>query len=405
VGGAAEYQFFWTGPNGHFRTAYRASNQLALTLQGGRYQVQVYALTRTEVEAHQWTRHVWSTLFNYQVAAASVAHVKIAGPTNASLQAGAQNVTFSATALASSNVNLMYQFVVANTSGMVMHATQYSTDSSATMMLPTGKSSVWVNVLSTTAVANRDWSRHVSSAPIQYNIHVSGSPAAVTLTPAETTLPADGKATDLITADVADASGNTLPTYTGTIQVMDSVGNGTTYGLMNSQGTFVAAETPTTFAVVDGMARFRIGASDSVGQTQTLTTAMLNPAPSGGSVHFGTVAVTEIQPVATGLMLSARPASLNVSKAAAATTVTVSEDDSAGNPVVQSVDTTLTLTGPGSFSAVASDSSRTIDLEGSRQVTVYASQGASGTITVTAQGKDVTTDTLAIAVSDVATSG
>ena len=168
------------------------------------------------------------------------------------------------------------------------------------------------------------------------------------------------------------------------------------YGLIDSSGNFVAANTATTYQVTNGQVTFKIGASSDASATQTLTTSALSNAPSGVNINYGTLTVNQTAATATQLAITSNVPSLSVNTSGATADLTIQEEDSAGTPVSQGAYMTLTLSGPGSFSPSGSVTSETEYVDGSTMVPVYGEKGVAGNITVTASASGMQSGTITV---------
>jgi hypothetical protein len=401
TGAAAEYQFFWTGPNGSFHTKYRTQNTLSLTLNPGNYAVQVYALSKTDVAAHKWSMHKQSGIVVEHIAVPKATNVKISGPAESSLTAGPQQVNLTATATAPVGTTLYYQFVVQDAAGKVTY-THYSTSSSATVTLPAGVSTAWVNVLTGSQVQNKQWSAHVSSAPLTYNVAAYGAAAGITTKAAAASLAADGSATDTVTVTVVDAEGNTVADFNGTATVTDTNGliaDATTAGVQASDYS------GTTLTITDGVGTVVLGPTSTIGVTDTINVV---PSSSSGLAPSSTTVAT-VAPTVTALKVAVaggQPSDLSANSQSY-TDVVISTTDAQGNVVGSASGTyaTLTLTGPGSFVSGSTPGSAVTSetvyipagtMGGSYTIPVYSVVGETGTVSVTATATGLTTGSVSI---------
>lgn len=223
-------------------------------------------------------------------------------------------------------------------------------------------------------------------------ITVYGAPAAVKLTPASSSLVADGSATDTVTATVVDANGNTVADYSGTATIGDSVSP----SLISTTGQpsdFSVVGSADTLTFTNGVATFNVGPTTSVGLSDTIT---LTP-PASTGFAAATTTITAANPQVTGLAVALGSTSAQdlAANSQSHVTVDVSTTDGQGNVTGSAAGTyaTVTLSGPGSLVSGSTPSdavkSETIYIPagssgGTTPVTVYSIVGETGDVTVSA---------------------
>ncbi len=193
-------------------------------------------------------------------------------------------------------------------------------------------------------------------------------------------------------ATVVDANGNTVSDFNGTVNLSIPTAGGT---LTNSSVTItngVGTDTLTT-------------PSTAPSGAQTVSVAGLattNGSAMATNVTYESTSITETTPTATQLAVSiasGSPSSIGTNTAGEYTDVTVALEDAAGNTWSNESGqyVTLTLTGPGSFSSTSTQTTLTTFVTGtSLAIPVYSQVGTPGTVTITASGSAVSSETLNI---------
>ena len=384
------YQFRITAPNGHTWIQRRFGSSPSMTWVppgSGTYHVEAFALTQWQVAHKQWNKAVAGTKIA-DTKAAQVASISISGAPTTNI---ATNTAETLTVVAKNSAGN----VIANPG--TPKWTLSSTSGAALQNLANGGT-----VFDATMAGSYTVTATLDGQTATATIVVYGAPAAVKLTPASSSLVADGAATDAITATIVDANGNTVSDYNGTITVTDNVGDGSTYGLMNASGNFVAPNTPTQYTVTNGVVKFQIGASSTAGQVQTLTSSALTPVASGTNINYGTVSITQTQAAATNIALQVVPTypSFLGANTQNSTRVQYQLQDASGASLGTFTGhyATITVSGPGSLSSTSSVTSKTVYVEGNvwNWVTVYSEQGQPGTITVSIAATGLTGSSVTI---------
>ncbi|MCY0886129.1 MAG: cell wall-binding repeat-containing protein [Firmicutes bacterium] len=204
--------------------------------------------------------------------------------------------------------------------------------------------------------------------------------SSVTLTPTNTSVVADGSATDVVKVAVLDANGKVDTAFNGTVTVTDTQGQ-----LVEASG---ATGSTLSVDITNGTGSLTIqGNSGLQGQTDTLSTNNLqttNGAAMSVNVQYGTTTVSDVAPQAASLSLSTNVSAISANSSSTAV-VTATVEDQAGNPFPSySGPITYTINGPATFTSNNSQTYTTYITGGSEQVTIAAEQGVTGTITVTA---------------------
>ncbi len=377
--GTPMYQFWYQGVHGNWHGSnWTGSNSFSLpALQKGSYEVVVFAKDKGQtVPANSE-----STNSNQFVNVDSSSTLTAPSLTNV-----APGTVLNFTASSNNLTNPVYQLWIQRPDGSWYASGNYQ--SSPNFQVTAGAAGNYHAVLyakDLNAPQTAKFSEYSKAAFDSY-----GQAAAVKLSAASSSLIADGKATDTITATVVDSNGNVVKNYNGQITVADSIGStgASGYGLIDSSGNYESANSGVTYAVKNGQVQFKIGASSNASDVQKLTTSDLTNAPSGVNINYGSTSVSQTTAKPTQLALSASPSSLTVNTSNDVNSdpamVTVKTEDSAGNTIANNSYVTLTLSGPGSFSPSSSQTSTTIYVNGSTQVPVYGLKGQPGTVSVSA---------------------
>ncbi len=221
----------------------------------------------------------------------------------------------------------------------------------------------------------------VQSKP--FAVTVYGQAAAVKVTPASGTLVANGSATDAVTVGVYDANGNVVGNFNGTASVATSAGT-------------LASSTVT---ITNGVGTVNLtGATSAAGQTATLTTSGLtssNGQQMAPSINYGsgTVSLVAAAPTALSLTPTTSFVSANANNE---DPVLVKINDQSGTALSTGIAqyVTFTITGPGSFqnggTPVTTLSEYVNPMSGGFSIPVYAIQGQTGTIQVSASAPGLT---------------
>ena len=373
------YQFRATTPQGHtwILRRFEASPTFKWTPpKSGTYHVQAFALTQYQVATHQWKAAVSGTTVT-DSKTPQVSSISISGAPTANI---------------GTNTAETLTVVAKNSSGTVV-----SNPGTPTWSLPSGTSGATLQTLTNggtvfdaTAAGTYTVTATLDGQTATAKIVVYGSPAAVKLSAASSSLAADGAATDKITATVVDSNGNTVANYSGTATIADSLN---LIGSTGQPSDFTAGNNGDTLTFTNGVATFNLGPTTNAGETDTLT---LTP-PSSSNLAPATLNVATASPTVSGLSLAIGSSSAQdlAANSQSHVTVNVSTTDTAGNVVGSSAGTyaTVTLSGPGSFVS-GSTPGNAVTTEsvyipagtsgGTTAVTVYSIVGETGTVTVSA---------------------
>ncbi|MDA8344244.1 MAG: S-layer homology domain-containing protein [Thermaerobacter sp.] len=256
------------------------------------------------------------------------------------------------------------------------------------------------NLFSATTPGNYVITGTLNGATATAAVTVYGAPASVVLTGGKTIV-ADGSSTagagaeDTITATVQDANGNTVADFNGSVTLYDT---GNMSQILESNNSL---NTAYSVNANNGVATFSV---ESTGLTAGLSDTLTATATTvgGSAVGQGTFTVTSVAPTASALSLSATPASIDVNALNSSTSLSVAVTDAAGNEFLGTPEqVTLSLSGPGSFTALSGSSTTptttyTLYVDGSQSVTVYGVEGQTGTISVTASASGITSGSVKI---------
>ncbi len=381
-----EYQFWIEQPNGSFKpSAFQTSPTYTFTTPAsGDYLVVASVMTAAELKAKDWAAAQSSPAdgvfvnsnVNWTVTTSN-------GSPATDVQPG---TTLTVKATATNVYDALYQFWYEMPDGTWVQSGDYSSNNTFSFTAPVaGNYNVKVYAKSPLAQNN------AMGAVTQKHTTVAayGTPAAVKLSAASSSLVADGKATDTITATVVDSNGNAVADYSGTVTVTGTSGTG-----LLSTGTVT---------LKDGVGTFAMSASttgtDTVGTSDLVAS---NGAPTPATFTYGSTTVTAVSPTIQGIKVSASSQAVS-ENSPNMDPVTITLTDQAGNPVPSTYasegakDVTVTLSGPGSLGSTAATMSGATTSQSvyvwpgySGTADVWSIQGQPGTITVMATAPGVT---------------
>lgn len=168
-------------------------------------QIQVNALTESQVANHQWAKHVASSaVVDSTVTISGTPMLTVSGD------------TYTASAKSSDGSTVYYQFIVTAPDGHSYIAQPYTTSNTFTFNAPDAGYKIHANCLTEADFQAKDWAGHVASNTLS----TVGAPYAVTLSPSTSTLAADGAASETVTATVVDKAGHPVTSYNGTVGVV-----------------------------------------------------------------------------------------------------------------------------------------------------------------------------------------
>lgn len=223
---------------------------------------------------------------------------------------------------------------------------------------------------------------------------VYGTAAGVEIKPSSSSLVADGKATDTITATVVDSNHNTVSNYNGTATVVVPTG-AVVLTTGSSQDSDISG---TTLTFANGKATFLVTAATVPGLSSELTTSGLT-AGSGSTqsstVTYDSAGITSTPQVATSIAVSASPSTLEVNDNSGSATVSVQVNDQDGHAMLGGTYVLSgTIEGGGTFASGSSVTSQTIVASGDPATTsahVYGLMGDTGTYVVSVSGSGLAT--------------
>ncbi len=389
-GGTAEYQWWVESPTGQWTDAQNYSTQNTFTLavpSAGDYLVAVEVLDQAQVAAGDWSAA--QTTLPRGVFVDS-------GVTGAAAASGPAGQAVTLTATASNIYDARYQFWVEAPNGTWTQSGPYQASPTYTFTPTAAGAYRYVVYAKSPLAANNPTGALESSVGL---FTAWGAPALVTTTLAAPTLVADGTTTDTVTVTVRDALGTEIPTFDGWIAL-----SGTGPVTFPETG-FYGSAAPSSgnwYQVVDGTATVPVTSMQSGRVTVTpdhlVSLAAFNSgngglttAPQVANVTYQGAGYTAVAPTATVLTLTAVPSALaNNSQHSALLTVGLADARGVVTTAAPGPDyVTLTLTGPGSFSATAPQTTEVVAIaSGARStgVPVFDEAGVSGTITVAAAG-------------------
>ena len=222
----------------------------------------------------------------------------------------------------------------------------------------------------------------------------AGQPVAVNLTEASPSIAANGTQTDLITATVADAYGQTAAGFNGSATLTPL-----------KYGTYVdpsTGQTLSSVAFVNGIATFAVksGLTGGVSDTIGLSDLTSGNTPMDPNFQYGTATVSYTWPTANGISLT--PANQSVSDNQPTQdliTATLPSSSATSALFGTTVSATFSLSGPGSFaeSGTPVTSINELLIPGEPTVVpVWSIPSQSGTITVAATAKGLSTSSVSV---------
>lgn len=233
----------------------------------------------------------------------------------------------------------------------------------------------------------------VPSAP--FKVVAYGQASAVTEKASSSTVIADGKDTDTITAIVTDANGNAVANYHGTATIMIS-NAAVTLATGTSQQADVSGST-VTFS--GGTATFTVQAGSVPGETAAVSLSGLTAAvgtSQATSVTYGPAAsISAVPQSATAVTVTPVNKTVSVNTNAVPDTVNVTVDDQAGFPMLGGT-YALHATVAGGATFTGSATSEALYASGdpaSTSLTIYGTQGITGTYAVSVGGTGLATGT------------
>lgn len=224
----------------------------------------------------------------------------------------------------------------------------------------------------------------VLSAPVTgtLTVGVYGTPTALKVAAATTSLVADGVATDAVTVTAVDANGIPVGNYNGAVTLTDT---GSATSIQTSATTVGNSD---TVNAANGVATFTVqSVNDLAGVTDTLAATATN---NGTALTEGTATVQTTAQVATSIAVSAASKYLTANVAGNTDAISATVDDQAGNPMLTGqYALTFQVSGPATLVNGATSLQSAFFGSGNASVTnsatesVYSEAGATGTVTVT----------------------
>ncbi len=243
----------------------------------------------------------------------------------------------------------------------------------------------------------------VNGAIATATVTVYGEASGVTLTPASSTVVADGESTDAVTLNVVDSAGNTVADFNGTVDV--NAVSGVSYSQNGTALTVSNNEVPVT--VTNGTATLDVGAVSVPGLSIAMTASAL-ASTNGQSVvsspTYATSTITSAPQVATSLKFVGAPAYLDANAANTySPEIQVVVEDQAGYPMLTGSDSiTVNVAGAGTLVG-GTNNQNTLAYNGfaapagttntSAEFEVASEQGVTGPITISASATGLTSAT------------
>ena len=230
-------------------------------------------------------------------------------------------------------------------------------------------------------------------------VTVFGQASAVKLSPASSTVVADGEATDAVTLTVTDGSGSTVSNFNGMVDI--NAQSGVTY---TQSGSTLTPNSSGTVAVTvtSGSATFDVGSVSVPGVTVNVNSSNLtssNGQTIASSPTYASTTITSAPQSATSLKIVGAPKYLSANSITATPEIAVVVEDQAGYPMLTGTNSvTVSLSGSATF--VGGSSSESLVYDGfaapagtsntSAQFMVQSQQGVTGSITISASGSGLT---------------
>ncbi|MCY0878782.1 MAG: hypothetical protein OWU84_07575 [Firmicutes bacterium] len=373
------YQFRVETPSGHWFIARRFGPSDTYTFvppvtSSGTWMIEAYALTQYQVGHKIWGAAVGSTP---QPLAPAISTVAIQGVPTTDIST---NDVITLTAVPENSAKSTVT-VKGQASWTVTTASGAATTGATVEALASGDQAIF----DATTPGDYTVTATIDGYSGTATIDVYGTAAAVQVMPAQSTLVADGVATDTITATVVDSNGNVVSNFNGTAEVTLS-------------NTGLATPSTGTITFTNGVASFTVSGTGTGTGTVTVDVSDLTGSNGIGvsGISYSSPTITLTAPVPTGLMISPTESSM-LAAANGSTTVTVNLVDQLGNPIPPAFASgfdvvTLDVVGPGSLQAGTTTSSATVYVAAGLPwtATVYDPTGASGTILVTASASGLT---------------
>lgn len=272
-----------------------------------------------------------------------------------------------------------------------------SSNSSTGLISGTGDTATFVGTAPGAYTVAADYKGETVTATVT----VFGTAAGVTVSPAATSLVADGKATDTVTATVVDSAGNTVQNFNGTVDI--NAVTGVDYWQNGTQLT-PNASGEVSVTVTSGVATFSLGDVQVPGITVAVDPSDL-ASTNGQSVPtsptYTSATVSTVPQQATTIDIVDAPKYIQANTVNTATMYAVVEDQ-AGYPMLSGTDSlNVTVTGAGkltSTSSVAYDGFEASvgATNTSAPITVESEQGVTGPVSVMVSGSGLGTGTASI---------
>lgn len=399
-----EYQFWVETPSGKWQVAQNYSSNNSFTInnaQSGNYLVEAYAMTPAQIKAGNWSAAVASNHGESDgifVGSTVSTTVTVAGTSTPATDV-APGTQITAKASSTGVYNPQYQFWVEAPSGHTWgngsawkQLGGYSTSTNATFTAP------WAGDYKVVAYAKSPLGLNNPAAALMSNEATPaayGTASAVKLSPASSSVVADGKQIDTVTATVVDSNGNVVKDFNGTATVSIS-GSAVTWSIANSGYTQKSDFSGGEATFSNGTATFLVEAMTTPGITSTISASGLTP--GSGSTESSTISygsgqtITAVPQAATSISAKATPTTIAVNSGGVPSTVNIAVNDQAGYPMLSgNYPLTVTVTGGGSLSSTSSVTSETLVASpGSTSATVYGVKGDTGTYQVSVAGSGVT---------------
>jgi len=259
-------------------------------------------------------------------------------------------------------------------------------------------------VFTATAAGSYTIQAAIGTTNLTTTVTVVGGATSVQLSfPSNSSALIANSATNQITVKVADANGNLVSNFNGTLAVSLTNNAVAHHGALNN--AFGAAfASGNTINVTNGTGTIYLVSADQASTTADVLTVSALASTNGQSVSstmsYTPANVTYVAQSASQLKFSPATSTLSNSSAGNSAVLALSVVDSQAktvNPLNQTTYITLTLNGPGSFTQLTTGSSTPVTSQtvtaasnGTYSVSVYPVVGQTGTITVSAASTGLT---------------
>lgn len=236
----------------------------------------------------------------------------------------------------------------------------------------------------------------VGDTTVSATVNVYGVASSLVLTPASTTLVANNKSEDEVTATAVDASGFTVGNYNGTA----------TIDMSGAAGAFTLTSAPDqdadvsglTLTFKNGIATFKVTATASAGVTGKVALTSADIKDSFGVAVAANTSISTVLQTATSIKVTSAAKGISVNDGTATGDFTVAVEDQTGNDMLGGTYVlNAALTGAaGTLDATNATTEALVFSGATKTVTVHAAKGTVGTFTLTVTGTNLTAGSYAL---------